>query len=203
MTSPLTVIGVDVGCTGLPDADHLVRELAPPATVFACTHLIRGERPRIALSFALPLGPSGEAGTYEARAYEARAYEAWQRITAREETGGAFGDRRHGPADLAAGAAQAAAEHTARTAGRAVLFPGAQALTGTVTVAELLAASGVDEVTALGAPGPADPGLGVVTREHVRPEWRAGRLVLTVMPAVGGTLVPFEVADPTPCCADH
>ncbi|MFI9581737.1 hypothetical protein ACIHCQ_07825 [Streptomyces sp. NPDC052236] len=193
MTSSLTVIGVDVGCTGLPDADRLVRELAPSATVFACTHLIRGGRPRIALSFALPSAQSGEAG----------AYDAWRRITARQETGGAFGDRRHGPADLAAGAAQAAAEHTARTGGRVVLFPGSAALTGTVTVVELLTASGVDEVTALGAPGPADPGRVIVTREHVRPEWRAGRLVLTVMPAVGGTLVPFEAPDPTPCCADH
>ncbi|MFE9727753.1 hypothetical protein ACFYQ5_30350 [Streptomyces sp. NPDC005794] len=43
----------------------------------------------------------------------------------------------------------------------------------------------------------------MVTREFVRPQWRDGELVLAAMPAVGGTLVPFEVPDPTPCCADH
>ncbi|HET6356024.1 MAG TPA: hypothetical protein VFG16_17705, partial [Streptomyces sp.] len=80
---------------------------------------------------------------------------------------------------------------------RAVLLPGAAALTGTLTVGELSAASVVDEVAALGAPGAADPGGRLVTRDHVRPEWREGRLVLTVTPAVGGSLVPFEAPDPT------
>lgn len=42
-----------------------------------------------------------------------------------------------------------------------------------------------------------------MTRDHVRPQWQDGELVLTLMPAVGGVLVPFEVPDPTPCCADH
>ncbi|MEU3920851.1 hypothetical protein [Streptomyces sp. NPDC029004] len=190
MTSGLSVIGVDMGCTSLRDADHLVRELAPPAAVFGCTHLIRDGHPHIALSFALPAED----------AYE--AYEAFRSITARQ-AGTAFGALREGPGDLAAGAERAAAEHAARTAGRAVLFPGAAALTGTLTVGELSAASAVDEVATLGAPGAADPGGRLVTRDHVRPEWREGRLVLTVTPAVGGSLVPFEAPDPTPCCADH
>ncbi|MCX4581943.1 hypothetical protein [Streptomyces sp. NBC_01481] len=187
MTSGLRVIGVDTGCTSLSDADHLVRELAPPAAVFGCTHLIRGGHPHIALSFALP---------------SEDAYEAFRSITARQ-AGTAFGALREGPADLAAGAERAAAEHATRTAGRAVLFPGVAALTGTLTVGELSAASAVDEVVALGAPGAVDPGGRLVTRDHVRPEWREGRLALTVMSAVGGSLVPFEAPDPTPCCADH
>ncbi|MEU9069375.1 hypothetical protein AB0D60_21125 [Streptomyces sp. NPDC048306] len=88
-------------------------------------------------------------------------------------------------------------------AGRAVLFPGADALTGTLTLAELLARSAIDRVTVLGTPGEPDPRTLLVTREHVRPHWQDGRLVLAAMPAAGGTLVPFEDPDPTPCCADH
>ncbi|MGZ3102242.1 hypothetical protein [Streptomyces sp. H72] len=87
--------------------------------------------------------------------------------------------------------------------GRAVLFPGAAGLTGTLTLAELLARTAIDEVTVLGTPDAPSPDTRLVTREHVRPQWRDGRLVLAAMPAAGGTLVPFEDPDPTPCCADH
>ncbi|MFE7432716.1 hypothetical protein ACFYVW_22910 [Streptomyces tendae] len=87
--------------------------------------------------------------------------------------------------------------------GRAVLYPGAAALTGTLTVAELLARSAIDRVTVLGTPHEPAPDTRLVTRDHVRPHWQGGRLVLAAMPAVGGTLVPFEDPDPTPCCADH
>ncbi|MFI7390955.1 hypothetical protein [Streptomyces tendae] len=87
--------------------------------------------------------------------------------------------------------------------GRAVLFPGAAALTGTLTLAELLARSAIDRVTVLGTPDRPAPDTRLVTRDHVRPHWQDGHLVLAAMPAVGGTLVPFEDPDPTPCCADH
>lgn len=87
--------------------------------------------------------------------------------------------------------------------GRAVLFPGASALTGTLTLADLLARSAIDRVTVLGTPDEPAPDTRLVTRDHVRPHWQDGRLVLAAMPAVGGTLVPFEDPDPTPCCADH
>ncbi|WP_443048798.1 hypothetical protein [Streptomyces sp. NBC_00328] len=117
--------------------------------------------------------------------------------------GVAFGGDRHGPGELAAGAAHAAAEHRARTGGRAVLYLGVDALTGALTVARLLEVSAVDQVAVLGSPEGAAMEAKLVTRDHVRPEWRDGRLVLAAMPAAGGTLVPFEVPDPTPCCADH
>ncbi|MFF3846247.1 hypothetical protein [Streptomyces sp. NPDC002328] len=87
--------------------------------------------------------------------------------------------------------------------GRAVVYPGVAALTGTVTVAELLSGSAIDRVRVLGSPDQPPPEQRVVTRDHVRPQWQAGELVLTLMPAAGGVLVPFEVPDPTPCCADH
>ncbi|MFE4667996.1 hypothetical protein ACFRI7_35520 [Streptomyces sp. NPDC056716] len=87
--------------------------------------------------------------------------------------------------------------------GRAVRYPGVAALTGTLPVGEILAASAIDAVTVLGTPGDPAPDLPLHTRDHVRPQWRQGRLVLAAQPAAGGILVPFEHPDPTPCCADH
>ncbi|MHA5050599.1 hypothetical protein [Streptomyces sp. SD15] len=188
------VVGVDTGHAGtLQAADRLLRglagELGLGADVLGCTHHVRdGRHPHTALSFAVTS--------------ERAARSAWQRLAERE-FGAALGADRHGPAELAAGAAQAAAEHTVRTGGRAVLYGGVESLTGTVTVARLLADSAVDRIAVLGAPGSPEPELRMVTRDHVRPEWRDGQLVLAAMPAAGGTLVPFEVPDPTPCCADH
>nr|WP_206441005.1 hypothetical protein [Streptomyces scabichelini] len=150
------------------EADHLLQslaaELALPEDVFGCTHLVRGERPRVVLSFT---GASVEAR----QGLAAKGYE----VTA-------------GVPDMA---------------GRAVLFPGVVRLTGTVTVAELVSGSAIDRVVVLGGSGEPAPDQRILTRDFVRPEWRAGELVLTAMPAAGGVLVPFEVPDPTPCCADH
>ncbi|MER5396354.1 hypothetical protein [Streptomyces sp. NPDC002599] len=195
------VVGVDTGHTGaLREADHLLRSLAAelglPADALGCTHHVRdGRRPHTALSFAVPS--------------ERAARAAWRWLTESGSggpgtlLGAAFGKDRHGPEELAAGAAHAAAEHRARTGGRAVLYPGVDALTGALTVTRLLEVSAVDQVAVLGSPEGAAMEARLVTRDHVRPEWREGRLVLAAMPAAGGTLVPFEVSDPTPCCADH
>ncbi|MEV0485929.1 hypothetical protein AB0I69_35670 [Streptomyces sp. NPDC050508] len=184
------VIGVDAGTATLREADHLIRDLTttlalPPGTV-ACTHLIRTDTRRgTAVSLALP-----EEGSAE---------EAWQRLTATEMST-ALGDRRHGPSEAAA---LAATEHTARRSGRAVLYAGVERLTGTVTVADLLETA-IDQLTVVGAPlTTPDPTTPVLTQDHVRPEWREGHLVLALVPAVGNTLAPFEVPNPTPCCADH
>ncbi|PKT71561.1 hypothetical protein CW362_18060, partial [Streptomyces populi] len=81
--------------------------------------------------------------------------------------------------------------------------PGSDAVTGVLTVGRLLEVTAVDRVAVLGSPEGASSEAELVTRDHVRPEWREGRLVLAAMPAAGGTLVPFEVPDPTPCCAGH
>jgi len=166
--NPSPVSTVDADVRELRAADHLLLELAAelglPEDAFGCTHLVRGDRPRVVLSFTTA---SGET----ARLLAARGYE------------------------VTAGVPDAV--------GRAVVYPGASALTGTVTVAELLARSAIDRVTVLGTPGEPAPDQPVATRDHVRPQWQDGELVLTLMPAVGGVLVPFEVPDPTPCCADH
>ncbi|MFJ8136860.1 hypothetical protein [Streptomyces sp. NPDC096013] len=185
------VIGVDAGTATLREADHLIRDLRttlalPPGTV-ACTHLIRTDTRRgTAVSLALPERVSVER--------------VWQQLTA-TELSAALDDRRHGPSEAAA---LAAAEHAARRSGRAVLYAGVERLTGTVTVADLLESTAIDQLTVVGAPStiPA-PTTPILTQDHVRPEWRAGRLTLALVPAVGNTLAPFEVPNPTPCCADH
>ncbi len=90
----------------------------------------------------------------------------------------------------------------AAAGGRAVRFPGVDALVGTLTVAEVLARSAIDRVEVLGG-APAAPSTVLDTQDYVRPQWQDGELVLTVMPAAGGRLVPFETRHPTPCCAAH
>ncbi len=159
---------VDADIRELRAADHLLLELAAelplPEGAFGCTHLIRGERPRVVLSFTTSTEET-------ARRLATKGYEV---------TPGA-------PDEV----------------GRAGVYPGAAGLTGTVTIAELLASSAISRVVVLGTTDEPPPTQAVVTRDHVRPQWQDGELVLTLMPAVGGVLVPFEVPDPTPCCADH
>lgn len=92
--------------------------------------------------------------------------------------------------------------HITRRSGRAVRYPGVGGLVGTLTVGELLARSAIDEVIVLGGDSPAAETL-VDTRDFVRPEWRDGRLTLIAAAAGPGLIAPFEVPDPTPCCADH
>lgn len=103
------------------------------------------------------------------------------------------------PDDLRASADRAAADHAAGRGGRAFLFAGVEALTGTVTVADLLARSAISRVKVLGGAAP-DPGTEIVTRDFVRPEWMEGELTLVATPAPRGRLAPFEFPNPTPCC---
>jgi hypothetical protein len=159
---------VDTEATTLREADHLLQslaaELALPEGVFGCTHLVRGERPRVVLSFTG--APEETQGSLALKGYEIT-------VGAPDEVG------------------------------RAVLYPGVSQLTGTLTVAEVVSDSAIDRVEVLGAPGETASEQRILTRDFVRPQWRYGELILTAMPAAGGVLVPFEVPDPTPCCADH
>lgn len=166
------VVTVDAGLRDLRAADHLLRTLAAeldlPEDGFGCTHLVRGERPRVVVSLA----PGSRAELDDVRGrLTTQAYEVTE------------------------GAPDAV--------GRAVLYPGAGLLRGTMAVEEVLSVSAIDRVTVLGGTGRPRPDTALVTNDHVRPQWQSGELVLTAMPAVGGTLVPFEVPEPTPCCADH
>jgi hypothetical protein len=187
-----SVIGVDAGTATLREADHLIHELldrlALTEGVFACTHLYRtDERRGAAVSLAVP-DPDA----------------VWQELPTAlpEGTGLALADRTHGPDDAVAAARRAAA--APRASGRAVVYPGVRHLTGTVTAGAILDRTAIERLVVLGAPAAElPPATGVLTQDHVRPEWRDGALTLPLVPAAGGLLAPFEVPNPTPCCADH
>ena len=85
--------------------------------------------------------------------------------------------------------------------GRCVRFPGQDALTGTLTAAEIVAASAIDEVVGVGVP--VAPDSAVDTLGFLRPTFAGERLVLLVEPAAGGVLRPVEIADPHECCGGH
>ncbi|MEU6194740.1 hypothetical protein [Streptomyces sp. NPDC047061] len=202
MTSPHhasgvhSVIGVDAGTATLREADHLIHrvlgQLALTEGVFACTHLYRtGERRGTAVSLAVP-----EA--------DVDVDALWPELLGMlpEGAGLALAGRSHGPDDAVDTARLAAAAPPA--SGRAVAYPGVAHLTGTVTVADLLDRTAIEQLVVLGAPAAElPPATRVLTQDHVRPEWRDGVLTLTLVPAAGGLLAPFEVPNPTPCCADH
>jgi hypothetical protein len=186
------VIGLDAGHATLAEAEHglhrVVRELGLPAGVIGCTHLVHDPHPHAAISLSVP-GP-GPVDLPEA-----------PDLAVHVIGDVAGGGRRGGP--FAAGAARAARDHHGGRAGRAVLFPGSGAVTGVVTVGELLAASAVQRVVVLPDRREATPEQVYDTFGHVRPQWMDGLLTLVAVPAVGGGLAPFELPNPTPCCADH
>ena len=183
----MTIFGVDTGSRSLREADHLIHALVDrfrlPGQVVACTHLIRGEHSHVAVSLA-------------------GAGDLWPELTRWAEAsdaGVAADTGRGGRPDLAASAAEAAAG----VAGRAVVFPGSAGLTGVVRVGDLLERSPITRLHVIGGPDQPTPDDVLDTRDHVRPEWRSGELVLAVTPAGPGRYAPFEVPNPTPCCADH
>jgi hypothetical protein len=85
--------------------------------------------------------------------------------------------------------------------GRCVRFPGWAGIVGSPTVAEVVAGSAIDRLEVLGGV-PAGAADVLHTRDFVRPLWRQGELVLPVLPAGHGTVAPFEVPNPTPCCGE-
>jgi hypothetical protein len=167
----MSVVGLDLGHRNVPDAEEWLREhaavLGDPGVV-ACTHLVHGYQPRVALSV------SGVDPLYL--------------------SAGACVDEEV--------AVAVAVDHTARASGRAVIYPGVESLTGTMSVGDILTRSGIERVVVLGGAAPGIDTL-VDTRDFVRPQWKDGLLTLMATPAPGGHIAPFEVPNPTPCCADH
>ncbi|MGP3970795.1 hypothetical protein [Streptomyces sp. 6N223] len=190
-------IGLDAGIRDRREADHLLHRLAAelplPPGAFGCTHRVADPEPHLALSLGLP-------GSEAAR-------EVFRRLggVAGEAACAVLGRRTLGPAARRAGARAAALAGAARGEGRAVVFPGSAGLPAALTVGELLGRTAIARVEALGGVAPAaDAALD--TRGHVRPEWQDGVLLLRLMPARGGSFVPFEIPDPHPCCGgdgDH
>jgi hypothetical protein len=100
------------------------------------------------------------------------------------------------------GARTAAEEHEARSAGRAVHYPGVDLLTGSLTVGEAIERSAIERIVMIGG-ADAPPETVLHTLDYVRPMWKDGKLTLVTRPGPEGSLVPFELQNPTPCCADH
>jgi hypothetical protein len=118
------------------------------------------------------------------------------------DVGISWAQHRIGPVELSTGATAAATEIAGCLGGRAVVYPGVDGLIGEITVQSLLAGAAINRIVVLA--GQSEPAASdVPTRGHVRPEGRDGLLTLAVMPAPDGAFVPFEVPNPTPCCADH
>ena len=93
--------------------------------------------------------------------------------------------------------------HAGRQGGRLFVFSGCCSLIGSMTVGELRDVSAVDEVVMIGHRELVPDDQVIDTQGHVRPELEDGVVRLLVRPAVGGLVIPFEQAAPTPCCADH
>lgn len=175
-------IGLSAGHRTAPEAEHWLHDSvlpvlggAAPSGAVACTHLVRTPFPHVAIS--LELHPE----------------ESPVRLTGLPAV----------TPELAEAAGFAADEHAARRSGRAVLFPGVDLLVGTITAGDLLASSAVERITVLGGEPDPPPDTLIDTRDFVRPQWLDGRLTLVTAPAGPGRLAPFEVPNPTPCCADH
>lgn len=194
------VAGVDLLTMTEPDADAVLHELARELAALGIldptlgTHRAQStDGAHIALSIEIPITDP------------VQAWALLQELLPPPQHGSrgmSLGDRRSGPTELHRAAVSAAADHATRRGGRAAYFPGIDHLTGALTVRDLLARSSIEQVSVL-AGGHADPDTILQTRDFVRPRWIAGHLVLPVQPGPDGTLVPFEVPNPTPCCADH
>ncbi|GAB2918636.1 hypothetical protein GCM10027047_15240 [Rhodococcus aerolatus] len=183
------VLGLAAGHTDRAELEHLLARavaVVGPAEL-ACTHVVDG---RWAGSVQLA-GPGQDAPV------DAAGLAVALGAAVAGPDGAAHGD----PAWRAA-AASAAAALRDRTGGRAVVFGGQDRLVGTVAADDVPALSAVEAV--VGIAGTPTAGVALVTREHVRPLLAAGRLVLQVRPlGADGAVAPFEVPDPTPCCAAH
>jgi len=202
------VIGVSLGHRELAEADHWILSLLP-APVLACTHLVREPFPHVAISLVGAASTASPATASPATGPTTTGPTTTGPAAAVPEAaaGGSGGSLAALPGVDAALEAQPALRAAADLAaagqsGRAVIFPGVASLVGTLSVADVLALSAIDRIEILGGEVP-DPDALVETNDFIRPQYRAGQLVLTAMPAADGRLVPFESRTPTPCCAAH
>lgn len=194
------IAGLDVAAAGELPAEHLLKQAIAclrqtGADQFtAATHRVTVyETPHVAMSISM------FTGLDPARMMNMLS----ESLSINDGAAGAvrIGEIGVGEPVLQASAGRAAAAHRDRSSGRVVHFPGSETLTGTVFVADALATL-IDRVVALGGGHP-EPDSLLVTRNFLRPRWDAGKLVLHVQQAAGGTWVPFETPNPTACCSIH
>jgi hypothetical protein len=188
------VVGVDTPFGTLADVEHhlldLGRRVGELDDTTLCTHEVRDERPHYALSVAFEDRP-------EPAVVAALIDEFGPTRVAVVQNGV---DSNLDPSPPGAG--HAIRQALARDGGRAVRFPGWRDVTGTLPIREVLAVSAITQIEVIGAAAGC-PEVVIDTRDFVRPRWQDGELVLHVLPAGDGALAPFEVPNPTPCCAGH
>ena len=192
------IIAVDADSRDTVEAEHLLHELLGPTSgpVVACTHVVAGDHPHVAVSITLTSDPTADL------AAQVREWAAERSIGSAITWPGASGPELSGPSPLVRGAYLAAVETALGSSGRLVRFPGSEHANGVMTAEELRERCGIDQVEALGGLPVEDDTL-VDTRDFIRPIRRDGRVVLLVQPAAGGVLIPFEVEHQQKCCADH
>jgi hypothetical protein len=203
------VLGYDLGHRDTVAAEHWLASVPDGPGLVACTHFVRDANPRVVVTISgsvFPVigpasGPGNSASLHSPFSPANVPSSAAESAFAAADLPSSAAESPFSAAESEAASA-AAQDHAAGRAGRAVLFPGVRDLTGTLTVEDLIAASAIDRVIVIGGP-PAAPGTLIDTRDFVRPEWRDGSLVLIATPAPGGKIAPFEVPNPTPCCANH
>lgn len=197
------ILAVDAGSAGERAAEHLALTLverlgAPAPDLVVSTHPVRVGHPHDAVSLSWT-GPADPA-TWVARVRDALPDGADAAVVA---TGpGSDSPVTSGTSSALDGALVALATRTLGTDGRLVRFPGQEHLRGTVAVAEVVRLSVVEEAVLVGGGRPEPTDL-IATRDHVRPVWRAGRIVLQVERTAGGLLRPFEEEHQRYCCRDH
>ncbi len=89
------------------------------------------------------------------------------------------------------GAWTAVTRAAAGDSGRIAVFPGEQRLRGVMSVAEVVAASGIDRVADVSG-SVLDDSVLIDTMGFVRPRWRAHRMVLQIQRGPDGLAIPFE-----------
>lgn len=177
-------LGIDAGQHDRTECEHLLARAVAlcGAVQLACTHVVSAHW---AASLRVA-GPAPDA----AELSRALGVAVWL------DGAGA------GPREWREGARAAERQVRAGTGGRAVVFLGQERLVGVVAVDDVPALSAVARVR--GIAGIPTAGMQLHTRDFVRPELLDGELVLTVRPwGADGDLAPFEVPNPTPCCAVH
>lgn len=193
-------LGLDGGWPDAATAEHEALELLgrlpaqlddDAAAGVACTHLVDAgtATARVAVTVALPGGalagvPVVDAGT--------------SAVLASDDGPAASA----GPPRLAQSARLALELHRANEGGRAFRYGGQAAVDGPLTVAELTSRTAIAAVVDL-AGRPLPDGEVVQTFGYARPAYTQGRLALMVGPYSGGQHVPFELENPTRCCAFH
>ncbi len=191
LAAAATVVVVDTEFLVLAEVEHSLLALdrwGLPDDVTVCTHEVRAGVPHYAVSLSFRAAPQAEL--IDALERHFRASSGLRPAADLPNLA------------LTAGDELAASQTASRDGGRAVRFPGCQHLTGTLSVREALAVSAIERIHQLGG-GDVDDSAELRTRDFVRPRWQRGELVLAVLPAAGGGVAPFEVPNPTPCCAEH